>query len=99
MQKYSIYFKITSNLRVYLNFSNENEIKAGNSSGKKAKQLVFLSRFQARFAYGLVSYLNDYLQFRNNFFSNINSEWNISSCKLNIIFLNVFDYDLIIKQW
>jgi hypothetical protein len=93
MQKSDLYFKIKSNIRVYVNF-NEIEIQLNNE-----KNLLVLYGCQTRFIYGLINYLNNYLQFRRNLLLKNKFKLSSSSHFYSIIFINSFNYDLIIRQW
>ena len=116
MVKAHIYYRISSNLKVYANFSNYSETEIETlviTTNKKQRRVILLSRFPERFIYGLISYLNEYIQFRKSIFRLtksqkfdncklvriFNSNSSSNACILNIIFINTFSYDLIIKKW
>jgi hypothetical protein len=92
MEKSDLYFNIKSIIRVYVNFS-EIEIQLNNK-----ENLLVLDGCQTRFIYGLINYLYNYLQFRRNLLKN-KFESSSSNHFYSIIFINSFNYDLIIRQW
>ena len=94
MQKFDLCFYIASNCRVYVDFS-DTDIQINNNN------ILVLNGFQTRFIYGLINYLNNYLQFRRNLLKNARplSCTSSNSRFIKIIFINSFNYDLIIRQW
>jgi hypothetical protein len=106
-------YKIASNLKVYVNFTNENEFLQ-----TKSNIIVLFDQFQTRFIYSLIIYLKKCSLFRKSLLNyykksnqidtnNNNNKNNLKIINiesnnfsgLTVVFTNAFCFDVLIKPW